>query len=346
MNPAAAALRAHAPPGAGYAGPWWLPSGHAQTILPALLGAAPSIRYTRERWDSLGADGLPDGDFVDIDWLADDRGGPRWIEGAPLVVMFHGLEGSSRSHYARALMHAVRARGWNGCVPHFRGCSGEINRLPRAYHSGDSAEVAWILGRIAATRKPRALYAAGISLGGNALMKWAGEQGAAAAGIARAIAAISSPLDLAAAGGALGRGFNLVYTRMFLETLKKKSLVKLRRFPGIFDHGQMHRSRNLYEFDNVVTAPLHGFRDTDDYWSRASAKPWMKQVAIPALALNAKNDPFMPAAALPAARDVSAAVLLEQPDQGGHVGFAGDGAPLIAIDWLPQRLLHFFESHP
>lgn len=346
MNPAIASPRARAPRNTGYAAPWWLPGGNAQTILPALLGAAPSIRYMRERWDSLGADGLPDGDFVDIDWLADEQGGALWIEGAPLVVMFHGLEGSSRSHYARALMNAVRARGWNGCVPHFRGCSGEINRLPRAYHSGDSAEVAWILGRIAATRKPCTLYVAGVSLGGNALMKWAGEQGNAAAGLVRAIAAVSSPLDLAAAGAALGQGFNIAYTRMFLETLKSKSLAKLRNFPGIFDHDRMRRSRNLYEFDNAVTAPLHGFRDTDDYWSRASAKPWMKQITVPALALNAKNDPFMPAAALPAARDVSAAVSLEQPDEGGHVGFAVAGKRALSIDWLPQRILNFFESHP
>lgn len=351
MNAVVRALRA--PPDAiaqaRYGAPWWLPGGNLQTILPAVLSPAPRMRFVRERWPSLGADGTPDGDFVDVDWLADAAGdgavATHWNPDAPLLVLFHGLEGSSRSHYAKAIMHAARARGWNGCVPHFRGCSGEINHLPRAYHSGDSTEVDWVLRRIAATRKPRAIYVVGISLGGNALLKWAGEQGAAAASVARAVAAVSAPLDLAAAGAALGRGFNMLYTRMFLDTLKKKSLIKLARFPGIFDGDRMRCSRDLYEFDNIVTAPLHGFRDTDDYWARASAKPWLQHVAIPALALNARNDPFMPATALPVASRVSAYVTLDHPAHGGHVGFASGVLPPGRIDWLPQRLFNFFDLH-
>jgi len=313
-----------------YTTPWWLPGGNLQTIWPSLVTPEPRVAYRRERWDT------PDGDFIDLDWLP-------WIEGAPLVVLFHGLEGSSQSHYSRALMHALRRRGWNGCVPHFRGCSGEINRLPRAYHSGDSAEIDWVLRRIASERRPARMYAAGISLGGNALLKWAGEQGDAAREVVLGVAAISAPLDLAAAGTALGRGFNLLYTRMFLGSLIQKSLAKLSAHPGLFDPAALRNVRDLYEFDNLVTAPLHGFRDTDDYWSRASAKPWLARVSVPALALNARNDPFLPAGALPSPAEVSSAVTLEYPAHGGHVGFAAGALPPGNLAWLPRRLFTFFE---
>ena len=283
---------------------------------------------------------------MDVDWLADANGNASWNSGAPLLVLFHGLEGSSSSHYARAILHAARERGWNACVPHFRGCSGVPNRLPRAYHSGDSAEIDWILRHLAASRAPNALYAVGISLGGNALAKWAGEQESAATTVARAIAAVSAPLDLAAAGRSLGRGFNMVYTRMFLASLKRKSLAKQRLFPAMFDPESVMRARDLYEFDNLVTAPLHGFRDTDDYWARASAKPWLPGIAIPALLLNARNDPFMPASALPVASMVAPAVTLDQPELGGHAGFATGTLPPGRLDWLPQRLFNYFDEHP
>ena len=293
----------------------------------------------RERWSSCDAQGAPDGDFIDVDFLP-------WISGAPLVVLFHGLEGSAQSHYAVAMLHALRARRWNGCVPHFRGCSGELNRLPRAYHSGDSREIDWILRRAAETRQPSRLYAAGVSLGGNALAKWAGEQGMAAKSLVGALASVSAPLDLTAAGHALGRGLNLIYTRRFLDTLKQKSALKLAQHPGLFDGAAVQRARTLYEFDDLVTAPLHGYRGASDYWARASAKPWLRHIAVPALILNARNDPFLPAHALPRAADVSPDVILEQPAHGGHAGFARGALPPGKIDWLPARLIHFFSQHP
>jgi predicted alpha/beta-fold hydrolase len=262
------------------------------------------------------------------------------------VVLFHGLEGSSQSHYAKSLMRALAVRGWNGCVPHFRGCSGEPNRLPRAYHSGDSIEIDWVLRRIASERKPAKIYASGVSLGGNALLKWVGEQGAGAGSVVKAVAAISAPLDLAAAGHALGKGFNMLYTKMFLGSLVTKSLAKLAIHPGLFDGERVKRVRDLYEFDNLVTAPLHGFRDTDDYWARASSKPWLPHIAVPALALNARNDPFLPSRALPREGDVASTVTLEYPDTGGHVGFLTGALPPGRLEWLPQRLLNFFDLHP
>lgn len=313
-----------------YRPPRWLRGGHAQTIYPALFLRGRLPRYRRERWDT------PDGDFLDLDFL---DSGPA---GAPRVALFHGLEGDSSSHYAVALMRALERARWSGVVVHFRGCSGEINRLPRAYHSGDAAEVGWILARLAQSGEP--LYAAGVSLGGNALLKWLGESGAAARAYLLAAAAVSAPLDLMAAGEALGRGLNLAYTRMFLATLRRKSLEKLERFPGLFDRERVVRARNLRQFDDAVTAPLHGFRDTDDYWTRSSSKPLLPGVRVPTLVLNAKNDPFLPACYLPQQSEASSAVLLEQPEEGGHVGFPSGTFP-GNLHWLPQRLLAFFAEH-
>lgn len=311
-----------------YRAPRWLRGGHAQTIYPALFLRATPPRYRRERWDT------PDGDFIDLDFC-------DAAEGAPRVVLFHGLEGSSASHYAVALMRALARARWNGVVVHFRGCGGEINRLPRAYHSGDAPEIGWILARLADGGGP--LYAAGVSLGGNALLKWLGESGVGASVQVVAAAAVSAPLDLMAAGAALGQGLNLIYTRMFLTTLRRKSLAKLERFPGLFDRDRVLRARSLREFDDVVTAPLHGFRDTDDYWTRASSKPHLGRVRVPTLVLNAKNDPFLPARHLPRQDEMPATVLLEQPQEGGHAGFAGGAFP-GNLDWLPSRLLAFFQG--
>jgi predicted alpha/beta-fold hydrolase len=325
-----------------YRAPWWLPGGHAQTLYAALLAPRPRITYRRERWDT------PDGDFIDLDWTSDNGGDARTREAdsrrvaRPLVVLFHGLEGCSTSHYAHALMAHVRDVGWRGVVVHFRGCAGEPNRLPRAYHSGDSAEIDWILRRFN-QRLGAPPHVVGVSLGGNALLKWLGERGAEAKSLASAAAAISAPVDLMAAGDALGRGFNLIYTRAFLRTLKRKSLAKLEHHAGIYDDDRVRRARTLREFDDVVTAPLHGFLDTDDYWTRASSKPWLARIAVRTLLLNARNDPFLPAAALPATDEVSTEVTLEYPRDGGHVGFVSGAAP-GHLHWLPRRIIRFFED--
>ncbi len=310
--------------------PWWLRRGNAQTLYAALALRGSRLRYRRERWET------PDGDFI----LAD------WVDGpvdAPLVALFHGLEGSSASHYARALMSAVRARGWRGVVPHFRGCGGEPNDLPRAYHSGDSREIDWILRRLAGVTGAGPLFAVGVSLGGNALLKSLGEAGDAACEFVRAAAAVSAPVDLTAAGDALGRGFNLLYARHFLGSLKRKAAAKLERFPGCVDGTAAARARTLREFDDAVTAPLHGFRDASDYWLRASAKPLMKHVRVPTLVINARDDPFLPGEHLPEPDSVSAAVVLDFPAAGGHVGFVSGPFP-GRIGWVPDRVLGFFEA--
>ena len=302
-----------------YRAPPWLPGGNLQTIWAALMarrtrGPVPS--YRRTRWTT------PDGDFVDLD-LLDTEASAR----QPLLVLFHGLEGSSRSHYAEAFADVAARGGLGFAVPHFRGCSGEINLAPRAYHSGDHQEIDFMLRRLREQHEGP-IVAVGVSLGGNALLRWAGEQGAEAGRVAQAVAAVCSPLDLAAGGHHIGKGFNrMVYTTMFLRTMKPKALRKWAQHPGLFDREAMLRARDLYEFDNIFTAPVHGFTGTEDYWSRASAKPHLHRIRIPALALNARNDPFVPAASLAQPHEISPWVTLWQPREGGHVGFPSGSFP-------------------
>ncbi len=318
---------------AAYRAPAWLPGGHLQTIYASLFIRAPRIAWRRERLE------LADGDFLDFDWV-------DGAHGKPVVVLFHGLEGSADSHYARDLMRHLQQRGWHGAVAHFRGCSGEDNRLPRAYFAGDSADIARMLQHVRARHAGVPLYAVGVSLGGNALLKWLGEQGPAAGELVAAAAAVSAPLDLAAAGHALDRGFNRrVYTARFLATLKRKALRKARQFPGLLDARAIAAATTFREFDTLVTARLHGFRDADDYWARVAAKPLLKSIAVPTLVLNARNDPFLPARALPGPADVAAAVTLEQPATGGHVAFPCGPFP-GRLDWLSRRLLQHFDTHP
>jgi uncharacterized protein len=371
-----------------YRAPRWLPTAHAQTIVPALFAQRPTVKYRRERWTT------PDGDFIDLDWLAYDVEGegnrrvhsdaatangshpshsaprePRnsaakpfdeaaalhnGVSGctgatrapdptAPLFVLFHGLEGSSDSHYARVLMAEAKARGWFGVVPHFRSCGGSMNLLPRFYHLADSAEVDWVLRRLKA-QHAGPVIAAGVSLGGNVLLRWLCEQEQDAAAILDAAAAISAPLDVHAGGHAISQGFGMVYTRSFLKTLKRKALAKLDQYPGLFDRDAMLAARTMHAFDNAVTAPLHGFRDTEDYWTRATTRPYLPRIAIPTLVLNARNDPFLPGRVLPSAAEVSAAVTLDQPAHGGHVGFMTGPFP-GRIDWLSQRVFGYLQTH-
>ena len=315
-----------------YRAPRWLPGGHAQTIYPSFV-RRPRVTYRRQRIDT------PDGDFVDFDWLEP----PAPKDDAPLVVLFHGLEGSSESHYALALMAHLAARGWHGVVPHFRGCSGQPNRLARAYHSGDYAEVGWMLRTIRVLKPKTAIYAAGVSLGGSALLNWLGREGHRARDVVEAAAAVSAPLDLTAAGISIGQGLNRIYARHFLATLVPKALAMAKRFPQALDAAAIALADTMHRFDDVVTAPLHGFAGADDYWRRASSKPWLEAIGVRTLVLNARNDPFIPAQSLPVHAEASAAVTLEQPEGGGHGGFLDTRFP-GSLEWLPRHLTRFFQS--
>ena len=297
-----------------------LTNRHVNTIFGARLTRRPSVAYRRERWDT------PDGDFIDVDFVD----GPVT---APLVVLLHGLEGSSASSYARSLMDRVRDQGWRGAVAHFRGCSGEPNRLPRAYHAGDSAEADFIFRRMALVAGDAPLYGVGVSLGGNVLCKWLGEQGDRAP-LARAVA-VCAPIDLRVAGDALLRGFGLVYGYHFVRTLRRGAAAMLARFPHLADAEKVRKARTLRTFDDVFTAPVHGFAGVDDYYTRASALPVLSQVRVPTLLINPLDDPFYPGEHFPDARHLSSAIHVDRPAHGGHVGFASLGGE----DWLSRRVL-------
>lgn len=325
-------------PSSVFHAPRWLRSGHAQTIYAATWAPRAKVSYWRERWDT------PDFDFIDLDWV--DNPALELAIGetddTPLIVLFHGLEGSSGSHYARAFMHAVDANAGRGVVVHFRGCGGDLNRLPRAYHSGDSSEMDWILRRFRATRSGP-IFVVGVSVGANVLLKWLGEKGEAARTVINRAAAICAPFDLGACADQLARGFNRVYTRHFLKSMKAKTIEKMRNYQALCDGKRMRAARTLREFDDVVTAPLHGFKGADDYYTRASCKQYLSGIQLKTLIINARDDPFVPPHVLPTPDSLPAAVELDLPETGGHVGFVSGRFP-GNIDWLTQRVLHFFAA--
>jgi uncharacterized protein len=315
-----------------YAPPWWLPGGHLQTIYARSLARNYQMNYRRARWET------PDGDFIDLDWTRSSG------DESKLLVVFHGLEGCSRSHYALSLMSMAQQLGWRGVVPHFRGCGGELNRLPRAYHSGDSAEIDWILRRLKNEFSNSDICVVAVSLGGNMFLKWLGEAGSGADAVIYRAVAVSAPVDLPAAASVLDFGHcRAIYTRRFLRSLREKMLAKISQHGLAIDPAAMRDCSTFRQFDDLYTAPMHGFKDADDYWTRASSKPWLKQIQIPTLLINARNDPLFPAAALPTDAEVSASVTLEFPDSGGHVGFVAGAFP-GSLDWVPQRIADFFAA--
>ena len=291
-----------------------------------MAAPGPLPTYRRERWET------PDGDFIDLDHVVPGPGQPAPARDAPLLALFHGLEGSSASHYSRKLMAATAARGWRGVVVHWRSCSGELNRLARAYHSGDSVEMDWIVRRL------RPDYVVGISLGANVLAKWLGEQQRSAP--IKAAVAIAPPQDLRAGAERLARGLSRIYSRHFLASLRRKAFDKLERFPGLCDRDRIRTARTLYDFDDAFTAPVHGFAGAHDYWQRSSCRPCLAAITVPTLVINALNDPFIPAGSLAGPADVSPAVTLDYPAGGGHAGFVS--APLPGgSTWFVQRTLAF-----
>lgn len=298
-------------------------SGQMQTLRAALLPTFTSFAYRRERWETT-PHGIADGDFIDVDFV--DSLDPC----SPLIILFHGLEGSAKSHYALAMMSELKERGWMGAVPHFRGCSGENNRLERAYHSGDAVELDWIIQKMAEQHPTRPLFACGVSLGGNALLVWLGSQ-LSTNKLIKGAAAISVPFDLAIAVDTLSKGFNLVYTRHFLRTMKQKALSKILNVASI---PLLQKAQTLGDFDEAFTAPVHGFKDASDYWTRSSSQSFLLEIGVPTYLINAQNDPFFPANLLPNQNQVSKRVELHQPLHGGHVGFNHKK--------LANDILHFF----
>ena len=279
-----------------------------------------------------------DGDFVDLDWAA---GAPA---GAPILLVLHGLEGSSRSHYAIGLMRLALERGWRAATLNFRSCSGELNRLRPFYHSGDTADLDEVV-RLLVEREPGVRFGAvGVSLGGNVLLKWLGERGATAPEAIAGAAAISVPFNLTPCAEALDRGFcRLLYTTHFLGTMRTKIRLKAERDPGlreIVDLALALRSRTFAEYDRAVTAPLNGFADERDYWTRASSAPYLDRICRPTLLVNALDDPIVPPAALPDPAALPPWVRAEFVPRGGHAAFF-EGWPWRVRSWAERRVVEF-----
>jgi predicted alpha/beta-fold hydrolase len=309
--------------------PWWCRHRHLQTVWgPLFRWARPPL--IRERVD------LPDGDFVDLDWL---DGGPGPAP-SPIVLVLHGLEGSSRSHYAGGLLGEVAARGWRGAVLNFRSCSGELNRLPRFYHSGDTGDLDAVVARLADREPAARLALIGVSLGGNVVLKWLGERGDGAP--VAAAAAISVPFDLAACAGVMDRGFQrVVYTANFLRTMRRKVRDKARVHPAFVDVDAVRRARTFAQYDRAMTAPVHGFRDEVDYWTRASSGPYVQAIRRPTLLVNALDDPFVPRHTLPDAGALPPLVRAVFVERGGHVGFIEGRWPWHVRSWAERCAVAF-----
>lgn len=319
-----------------FAAPAWLRNRHVMTIFANVARVPPRLPLRRERWE------LPDGDFLDVDRLDVDQG-----EEAPLLLICHGLEGSSRAGYVLGVMAQARARGLCSAALNFRSCSGEENRLPRLYHSGETADLAYAAERLLRERPGRPLGLVGFSLGGNVVAKYLGERGAAAPDGVRAGAVISVPFDLAGCATAIdGAGVAaLLYRERFLRKLRPKALAKARRFPGLIDEERVRRARLLREFDDAVTGPLHGFADAADYYARCSSGPLLPAVRRPLLLLSAEDDPFVPGTTLPLRLMRENPLLTPQISRtGGHVGFL-DGPPWALRRFCEERAVDFVARH-
>jgi predicted alpha/beta-fold hydrolase len=308
---------------------WWLPGPHLQTIYPSLLRQRRHPGLKRERIE------LPDGDFVDLDWA---RG-----NGRALVVILHGLEGSLESHYTGGILTALREAGYRAVLMYFRGCSGEPNRLARRYHSGDTADLRHVLAHIAMRGERQPLAVVGYSLGGNVLLKALGE-GAGMESVGTAVA-VSVPFDLARTARRLEQGFSRIYQRYLLNRLRRSYRAKLPLHDLPVTGEQLDELDTFRKFDDTVTAPLHGFRDVDDYYARASSRQYLRAITTPTLILHAEDDPFIPADAIPADEELGPGVILELSRHGGHVGFVAGTVPFRARYWLETRICAHLHEH-
>lgn len=316
---------------------WWLRNPHLQTLWPVLLRRRSRIDLTTERLE------LPDGDFIDLAW-APSRSTPSRSTHAPIVLLLHGLEGSMDSHYIGGLMEALLGAGWRSVLMHFRGCSGEPNRLARRYHSGETGDLAYVAKTLRARNPDAPMCAVGFSLGGNVLLKWLGETGAA--NPLTAAVAVSVPFQLDRSVTMLGQGFARVYERYLLRQLLRSTRRKFAgRDWGVVDPVALANVRTLWQFDDLITAPLHGFRDARDYYQQSSSRRFLASIAVPTLVMHALDDPFLPRDCVPSAADVSSAVTLEISQQGGHVGFIGGPWPWRPNYHLEQRIPEYLAEH-
>lgn len=308
---------------------WWLPGPHLQTLWPALLRRTDSldVHLKRERIE------LPDGDFLDLDWGERNEG--------PIIIMLHGLGGSVDSPYAKGMLHVLQQSGWRSVIMHFRGCSGEMNRLPRSYHSGDTEDLAYIINEIRKREKDTPLFVIGYSMGGNVLLKWLGETGQA--NPLQSAVAVSVPFDLLKAALHINRGIHRLYQWWLLRPLLKETYKKFQHLDGPIDINKLQTYRTFWKFDDYVTAPLHGFRNAYDYYRKASSRQYLKNIQIPTLIIQAEDDPVLSKEVIPQEHELSKHIELEISPTGGHVGFISGTTPGFGEYWLEERIPQYIQ---
>lgn len=310
---------------------WWLPGPHLQTLWAALVRRKIQLPIHPERLE------LPDGDFLDLAWVGNGSG--------PRVLILHGLNGNIDSPYARGILQAILKQGWRGVFMHFRGCSSEPNRLARSYHSGETSDLQTVISELIRREPSSPLFAVGYSLGGNVLLKWLGEMGESGQeNPIQAAVAVSIPFELAKTAEHLKKGFSRVYQWRLLRELSAYHNRKFKHIPAPVSFGDVTKLHTFWEFDNAVTAPLHGFKNANDYYEKSSSRQYLSKIKIPTLILHARNDPFTTLSALPEAHEVSKTVSLEFCQEGGHVGFVSGKYPWKPVYWLEDRIMIYLEN--
>ncbi len=312
---------------------WWLPGGHLQTLWGKFGRRREQVDTERELLIA------PDGDALELHHLA---GAPD----APHVLLLHGLEGSRDSHYVGGMLAEARHRGWSATLLVFRGCSDAPNTARRFYHSGETTDLEHVASTLMSRSPSPAWFLGGVSLGGNVLLKWLGE-GSARARQIRAAVAVSVPFDLEAGARKISEGLSRIYDWSFLSSLRRKARRKLARYPDLFDDDKLGAARNVFEFDDAVTAPVHGFASATDYYTRSSSMGYLAKVGTPTLLLSAVNDPFLPPAVLDRVREtarLNPALTLEFVRSGGHVGFVEGLAPWRPRYYAERRMFAFFDA--
>lgn len=304
---------------------WWLKNQHLQTIFARYMGRKRDIFTRKEVFE------LPDGDFLDIRWSGGDAG--------PIVMILHGLEGSVQSHYVKGMVNAATALGWRAAVMHFRSCGESVNRLARGYHSGDTADLAEFVKYLQAKEPNTPILAVGYSMGANVLLKWLGETGVTNPLIAAV--AVSVPFELHKAAQEMQRWPKSLYQEYFLKPLREKILLKARLHNLSVDEQTVKSFRSIKEYDDHITAPLHGFDDALDYYLKSSSRYYLKNIQVPTLIIQAKDDPFMTEDMIPRHDELSPQVHLEVYDRGGHVGFVSGRNPFKPEYWLESRIPKF-----
>src|SRR5438105_5892235 len=317
-----------------YSPAWWIPGGHLQTLWGKLFRRQRPAQTVVERWDT------PDGDFLEVHRLPAEDARPR-------ILLLHGLEGTVRSHYAQGLLNEAARRGWGADLLIFRSCGSAPNRAKRFYHSGETTDAVFALERIVGEFPTSPLAIAGVSLGGNVLLKMLGERGDDLPSQLLAAAAISVPFDLTRSSRRINTGFSRFYQRFFLSSLRKKAEEKATRFPDLAPADKISSLRTLEDFDNLITGPLHGFRDAQDYYQRSSSLPYLKDIRLKTLLLSALDDPMLPSEVLHNVREVARsnpALQIEFVQRGGHAGFVTGLWPWRPFYYAEYRVGEFFAA--